>query len=44
MIKKGQCLPGSVGRACDSWSKGYELEPHFGDRLYLKGKKAYLTS
>lgn len=29
------CLPGSVGRACGSWSRGQEFELHMECRGYL---------
>ena len=30
------CLDGLLSRACDSWCRGCEFEPHIGCRAYLK--------
>lgn len=36
-IREG-CLAGSFGRACGSWSRDHEFEPHIEYRVHLKIK------
>ena len=35
-------LDGSVGRACNSWSRGDEFKPHVSGGAYFKKKKKML--
>lgn len=37
--RKEGYLTGSIGRACNSWPRGYEFKLHIGGRVHLKKKK-----
>ena len=42
-LRNLRCLASSVNRAHNSWSRGYEFEPHIGGRVYFfkKRKKSF---